>query len=250
MSKRKSYKIPEAQLSLFDTSHPVMPVLDVSRCETRLINHETAARMVETYHYAHRVPGQIYLALGLYIDTILAGVLTYSPTFLNICASICGEQYQNNVLELSRLFIFDWAGRNCESWFIAQSFRFIDLQYFILLSYSDTCQNHVGLVYQATNWLYTGLSNSAIGREYIMPGGKVLARRGWQFRKDNDNRSTLSFDEIEKIHPGIQKVKSSIKHRYVYFLGNKRQRKELRKALKWSVLPYPKNVASIDSNAL
>lgn len=238
--KRKQYKVSEAQIPMFDFDHPHMPVLDVSRCEARLINYETAARMVETYHYAHRVPPMTH-TIGMFCDNELVGVCAYSKPMANICAAICGEEYTDNVLELCRLFIFDSVGRNSESWLISQSWRFLSLESKILLSYSDTSQSHLGTIYQATNWLYTGTSNESSGREYLMPDGRVATRRGRVFwRSQRDPTDILSWNEIRELYPGVQKLSSSLKHRYVYFLGNKRQRRTLRQALKWPVLPYPK----------
>lgn len=242
--KRKQYKISEAQIPMFDFDHPHMPVLDVSRCEARLINYETAARMVETYHYAHRVPVLIY-AVGLFISGVLSGVCTYSKPMASVCNAICGEEYSDNVLELSRLFIHDWCGRNTESWLIGQSFKFIQDDTKILLSYSDTSQNHLGIIYQATNWFYTGISGEADNREYQLSDGTITTRRADIFKVSTKRGlgKIMSWEEIQALHPGIKRIQSSLKHRYIYFLGNRRQRRTLRQALKWPVLPYPKQDA-------
>lgn len=242
MGKRKSYKISEAQLNLFDLSHPVMPVLDVSRCEARLINHETAARMVETYHYAHRVPS-ISFAMGLFIDNALAGCICYGTPAATNQRELCGKEYIERMLELNRLFIFDWAGKNSESWLIGQSFKYLsDSQYVVLLSYADTSRGHLGKIYQATNWLYTGLSDPGGAREIIINGKSVHSHTV------ADLYGTRSLKQLSSMGVDFEVSEKILKHRYVYFLGNKRQRKELRKALKWPVLPYPKNVASLPTN--
>lgn len=227
------------QLSLFSFNTPSMPKLDISRCYTKPINYETAANMVQKYHYAHRVPS-ISFAVGMYVDSVLAGCITFNTVFANIASAICGPQYSDFVFELARLFIHDWSGRNSESWFIGESFKWLRRErpdILILLSYADTNRNHLGLVYQATNWVYTGISPSATGREYVI-NGKVKTRR--DFRRSAGSNEIMSFTELQEIYPDIKKVESSEKHRYVYFLGNRRQRRELRKALKWPVLPYPK----------
>lgn len=239
--KRKSYKIPEQQISMFELEHPEMPVFDKSRCEARLINHETAARMVETYHYAHRVPS-ITFAVGLYLDSLLSGVVTYSTMFSNISSSVCGEKYQDNLLELSRLFVFDYAGKNTESWLIAKSFQLLQIyrpDIKILISYADNGQNHLGYIYQATNWIYTGMSDGTTEFEL---NGQIVSARNEGFRNStNSKRGTvIPLDDLKKIYPNIKKIKTTSKHRYIYFLGSKKQRKELRQALKWPILPYPK----------
>ena len=106
-----------AQQPLFDLGHPSMPVLDLARCHTKPISHLTAARMVERYHYAHRVPA-ISLAVGLYVDDVLAGCLTYGTPAVPNVQRACGEEFRTRSLELNRLFIHDWAGRNSESYLI------------------------------------------------------------------------------------------------------------------------------------
>ena len=232
--KRKSYKTPTQQVSFLDDTHPVMPVLDVSRCEARLINYETAARMVETHHYAHRVPS-IVVAVGMFVDGVLAGVCTYgSPPNNNLCIAF-GEENKGNVLELNRLFIFDYAGKNSESWLVGQSYHFLDTPK-ILISYADIGQNHIGYIYQAVNWLYTGLGNTggSGSREKIINGLRMHAKT------INNFYGTIKREQLYALGLEVEEIEKSFKHRYVYFLGNKRQRKQLRQALKWPVLPYPK----------
>ena len=44
----------------------------------------------------------------------------------------------------------------------------------------------------------------------------------------------------EKYGPSIETRLSSGKHRYVMFLGSKKQKKEMLAALRYPILPYPK----------
>jgi hypothetical protein len=216
-----------------------MPVLDVSRCKARIINHETAARMVETYHYAHRVPS-IVVAVGMYVDGVLAGCVTYGiPPVPNV-QRCCGEEYRKNCLELNRLYIHDWAGHNSESWIIGQSFSVLSDQhpeYFVLVSYADTGEGHEGIIYRATNWMYTGLHAQERCAGVLLNGGTTIHSKHLV-----NMFGTRSIDTIQA-NLGtrfVSIIEGLGKHRYVYFLGSKRQRKALRKALKWDVLPYPK----------
>jgi hypothetical protein len=220
------------QLNLLQLETPTMPVFDASRCYSKPINYQTASRIVETYHYAHRVPS-IVLAIGMYVDDVLAGVITYGiPPNRNVLGC-CGEEYIPNALELNRLFVFDWAGRNSESWLVGQSFRWLrETDYFILVSYADSGYNHTGYIYQATNWFYTGLS--AGDTEWII-SGKVYHRKNVY-----NEFGTSSKRELEGQGHKVIIRKQGDKHRYVYFLGSKTQRKNLRELLKWDVLPYPK----------
>ena len=228
----------DQQLDLFTLPTPSMPVLDVSRCEVRTISYQTAANMVEKYHYAHRVPS-IVIAIGMYVDDALAGCATWGPPAAPLGAiAVCGKDCAELVLELNRLFIHDWAGRNSESWLISRSFRLLPHPA-ILLSYADTGEGHTGYIYQATNWLYTGLSS---------PGGTSsrieISGVRHSSKKFFDELGSQSKSVIREHYPGAVFYDRTRKHRYVYFLGSKKQRKELRAALKWPVLPYPKNGAT------
>jgi len=219
-----------------------MPILDVSRCKARVINYETAANMVEIYHYAHRVPS-IVVAVGMYIDDILAGCITYGiPPVPNV-QRCCGEEYRKNALELNRLFIHDWAGRNSESWLVGQSFgllRKLYPHYHILISYADTGENHIGYIYQATNWLYTGVSPA-------MPTGWLIGTHEYHNKALVNMIGSWSPSKVKKAFQNATQLLGGSKHRYIYFLGSKKERKELHKLLRWPVLPYPKEGG--DNNA-
>ena len=90
----------------------------------------------------------------------------------------------------------------------------------IIVSYADTEQDHVGYVYQATNFLFTGTTKE---RTDIASGEGKHARH---HLGDPDQRK-----------------KRWAKHRYVFFVGNKRERKNLSNKLNYAIQPYPKNSA-------
>jgi len=224
------------QTQLFTLATPSMPVFDASRCEARVINYETASNMVETYHYAHRVPS-IVLAVGMYVDDVLAGCITYGIPINRNMLACCGEDHIPHGLELNRLYIHDWAGHNSESWLIGQGFRALsadlrDVRF--LVSYADAHHNHIGYIYQATNWIYTGTGNPG-GGGLVLIDGKPRHKKSLF-----DVYGTADIPTLEEVGHTIERTNRAPKHRYVYFLGNRRQRRKLRKALKWDVLPYPK----------
>lgn len=118
-------------------------------------------------HYAHRIPSISY-AFGLYdIGGILCGVCSFgSPASPFLVKGILGEKiYQ--VLELNRLCVNDNLPRNALSYFVSQCLKRIPKP-MIVVSYADTAHNHHGYIYQATNWIYTGLSSPH--KEYKIDG--------------------------------------------------------------------------------
>lgn len=224
------------QLSLdLELTTPSMPILDVARCQAKLINYQTAMAMVKKYHYAHRRANTTF-AVGMYIDDVLAGCCTFgSPAGPNVARTICGASYAHLVLELNRLFMFDWAGKNSESWMIGQAFRLLP-QPTILIAYADIGENHIGYIYQATNWLYVGLSTLQSGPfSKIEVNGKNRTSKSFYRELGSQSREV-----ILKHYPNAIFHERTRKHRYVYFVGNRRQRKALHKALELNVLSYPK----------
>jgi hypothetical protein len=100
----------------------------------------------------------------------------------------------------------------------------------ILISYADENQGHYGYIYQATNWVYTGISATA----------EVYRNKDFEYhsktfsdlygRRDNQFAKSIGFEVVKKLP----------KHRYFYFIGSKKQKKEMLRKLNYPILPYPK----------
>ena len=108
-------------------------------------------------HYARRMPC-IQYAYGLFQDSELIGVVTYGqPASPSVCKGIAGEENRHRVLELNRLVILPNSPPNSASFLVAHSLKLLPKDMFIV-SYADSAWGHKGYVYQATNWLYTGMT--------------------------------------------------------------------------------------------
>lgn len=191
-------------------------------------------------HYAHRLP-PISLAFGLYRADILVGVCTFAkPMSWSLQIGICGEDKADFVLELNRLVIND-NQPNLASHFIASCLKQLPHPT-IVVSYADTAQNHHGYIYQATNFLYTGMSKPF--KEYALKNNEQLhaASIGDMVgRSDKIGHGHSKFAMLkEKFGDDVYWRDRSLKHRYIKFLGSKMQVKELKSLLKYPVMPYPK----------
>lgn len=186
----------------------------------RSISTKEARPFLMNIHYARRMPC-IQYAFGLFVDEELIGVVTYGvPASPPLCKGLAGEKNFHNVLELNRLVIApDKNGKNHASYLVSKSLKMLPNRTFVV-SYADTAWSHVGYVYQATNFLYTGATASRT--DVYIPNGshpRHYERNG---------------------QDGMRQSRSS-KHRYVYLVGDKRTRKQMRKELKYPVLgKYPK----------
>lgn len=177
----------------------------------------TVREWCKNYHYAKRVP-QICLAFGWTNDLTgeLEAVLTIGkPASPPLCKGICGEEFKTYVYELNRICAKDTLSVPLSK-FVGEVLRL--LPNMILVSYADTEWKHVGYIYQATNWLYTGAT-------------KARTDVNVENHARHYDKSTIDYTQ--------RKFRSS-KHRYVIFTGDKRFRKTIRKHLNYPVMPYPK----------
>jgi hypothetical protein len=67
---------------------------------------------------------------------------------------VCGEGYKKQVIELNRLCL-RYNRKNEASFLVAKSLSLLPKPK-IVVSYADTAQGHQGVIYQATNFLFTG----------------------------------------------------------------------------------------------
>jgi hypothetical protein len=208
------------------------------------ISYKLAIATVVREHYLHR-KCPVSFAFGAYLNEELVGVLTVGcPASWSLKAGLVGlsyKQYKNNpnsrandVFELNRLWMRDDLPRNSESRFIGSCLRKLRKlrPSLILVSYADSSLGHVGWVYQATNFVYTGTN---VPFKDIFPAGlsdcrKVpLAVRGEKV----GNRRAWALD------PTIPRRVRSAKHRYVW-CANLRDHE----ILAYAKQPYPKQPAN------
>lgn len=194
-------------------------------------------------HYAHR-KCPISFAFGLYQDGNLCGIVTYgTPASAPLRDGIAGKEWSECVLELNRLCCEN--KKNVASMLVGSSLKMLPKPS-IVVSYADTAQGHVGYVYQATNFIYTGLSAKRTdwkikGREHLHGATIADESRGmenraeWMRAKYGD---AFYLDDRPR------------KHRYIYVCGSKKQRAQILRAIRYKQEPYPKGgVSKYDASA-
>lgn len=184
-------------------------------------------------HYARR-KCPISFAFGAFVDRELVGVVTYgTPVSSSLRRGICGDSWKDHVVELNRLCCDNVP--NMASAIVGRSLRMLPRP-LVVVSFADIEKGHVGYVYQATNFLYTGLS---------------AKRTDWKIRgMENLHGATvadMSRGEPNRVEFMRQKFgdafylqERSRKHRYVFFCGNKKEKNALRAALQYPVEEFPK----------
>jgi hypothetical protein len=182
---------------------------------------------IERYHYLHVLP-KCKLSFCLVENTTsdIKGVVCYStPTSMSLRTSLFGAEEKNNINELTRLWIKEGTEKNLASYLVGNTLKLQDKE--IIVSFADTGQGHLGVIYQATNFMYVGLS----------PAYKQLTIKG------KHHYSLYGIRKQEAIERfGIENLEyraSTAKHRYVYLNSSSKRRKELLSKLKLRILDYP-----------
>lgn len=193
------------------------------------IKNEESYEWLLKKHYAKRIP-QIMFAFGLYESDELLGVVTYGiPASPSLCMGICGKDYSAKVLELNRVCLLN-NDKNQASFLVANSIKLLPKPT-IVVSYADTNKGHVGYVYQATNFIYTGLS--AIRTDWTI--------RGMEHKHSKTISDGMTLETIkEKYGNDFYYTERSRKHRYIYFHGTKNDKKVLLSKFLYKSEPYPK----------
>ena len=192
-------------------------------------------------HYAKRMTSISY-SFGLFKSKELVGVCSFGRPVAHILVKKAfSGHYQHNFLELNRLVINENLDKNVLSFFVSQSLKLLKKPK-VIVSYADTSQNHHGYIYQATNWLYTGLS--AKFKDYMVKGyehlhgASVLDMVGRSDKNGHLDKVKLLKQKFGE--KNVYMIDRARKHRYFYLLGNKKQKKEMKERLVYNIKPYPK----------
>lgn len=197
--------------------------------EVRPIPVSAAKELVVRYHYLHSLPGGTRLAFGVFVGPRLLGAVALGVGPTNAHRLVDGAAPDDG-LTLTRLWLSDDLPRNSESRVLGVVLRALrrDTLVKFLVSYADPAQGHLGTIYQATGWLYTGLSEA-------MPLYDLGDGREQHSRSLSHAFGTHSLRHFAAHGVAIRLVPQAAKHRYFYFLDP-----SWRPRLRVPVLPYPK----------
>ena len=180
------------------------------------------------FHYSCSVP-QIRLGYSVFNDDDeWCGVILYS----NGANPRIAREYglvQGQVIELVRVALN--GKQSCTSQVLAKSLKLLKKDapaVKIVVSFADRNQNHVGTIYQATNWLYVDERNNERG---IMLLGKLTHRRSINKKYGSSGIEWLR----QNVDKNAQVLKGETKIKYVYVLD-----KKLFPKIKELSKPYPK----------
>ena len=229
LSKSSAGSVKEAQHATQQAGGGPTPTPVLHTLRVVPIPFVFAKRIVEKEHYLHSMPGGTQLTFGVFAREYARGVITLGVGSKNAHSLVEGAE-PSDCMTLTRLWLSDDLPFNSESLVIGYLLRALrrDTDLKFLISYADPAQGHVGTIYQATNWLYTGLS----GTMPLFDLGDGIPRHT---RSVAQIHGTHSLKYFKAIGITVETIPQEAKHRYLIFLDQR-----WRTRLRIETQPYPK----------
>lgn len=193
------------------------------------LDKKTCEIFVKKKHYS-RKSSIFWAGFGLVEDNKIVGVAVYGQPSPPIQKHAFIDR-DFRLYELSRVVV-QTETKNAASFLVANSLKMLETPPCAVVSYADMEQNHCGIIYQATNWIYTGATVSH-DKLYIVDGVRL---HPMSLRDKGITDPTRWAKENN-----IEMVKPMQKHRYFFLCGTPKQKKRMLKKLKYEVIAeYPK----------
>ncbi|MCB8571303.1 hypothetical protein LJE06_09280 [Bilophila wadsworthia] len=191
---------------------------------------QKARETILRHHYSQSIVNNSYIHLGAFYRDNFAGVLQFGYALNPACAGkIVEGTVQGEYLELNRMWLADVCPRNSESMAISYAVKYIrraSPSVAWIQSFADERCGRLGVVYQASNFLYLGSHVSPFyfldGDYYhniLMTAHRKSGGRGRMLRENKKRAIPLAYRQF----------------RYVLFL-----KQSWRKRLRLKIQPYPK----------
>lgn len=192
--------------------------------------HAAAKYACEHWHYSKSVPVPPLVKVGVWEKNRFVGVVIFSRGANNNLLKPYGLN-QKQGCELTRAALSNHSAP--VSRIIRLAMKFLHKQNAslrIIVSFADPNEGHYGGIYQAGNWIYTGLTASTC--EYVGPDGKR-----WHSRMVKTSGWTNVQGKLRKVLTPTQckKIEKLGKHRYLMPLDE-----EMRDIIAPLAKPYPK----------
>jgi hypothetical protein len=203
-------------------------------------SHEAATYAVTHWHYSRRMPVPPLVRIGVWEDGRYVGCVLFSR---GAATNLLRPYGLTNIegCELTRIALT--THRTPVSRIVAVAIRLLTSRnpgLHLIVSYADPAHGHLGAIYQAGGWVYTGTSspdrawvNDRTGRQYH---SRLVSENGSGYRKQ--------FGVLRRSVPsvGLRKIITPGKHRYLMPLDA-----AIRAKIAPLSKPYPKRVRSAEN---
>lgn len=203
-------------------------VVEISQIEARefIVNYEWLGNA-----------GASRYCYGLMYKSHFAAVVCFSrPTSPVTFASLLGPSLASKTYQLCRGASAHWAPKHAPSMLIGESLRKLEERTGarVVVAYADPEAGEIGTIYQATNAIYLGLTDSRGPGKYIIRG------KHYHPRSVHRQFGSARHDVLVRLDPNYVRHQRTKKHRYIYILGPRCQRNVVLQAIGSRVCAYPK----------
>lgn len=185
------------------------------------------------FHYAKRIPSQPMTAFSVFEDSLWCGCICFNAGIEGINKPYSLRMGQ--VSELVRVALNGKQSSTSKALSLAlKVFKKTNPLVKLVVSYADSDENHIGVIYQATNWIYEQ-SKKTSNAFFCKKTGKPI-----HSRQISNTGFTVQFGTKKKCFKkeDVIEVKKGIKYKYIYPLD-----KKLIPMCRAMAKPYPKNAA-------
>ena len=205
----------------------------MSRLRVEWCSSQAARYAVMRWHYSQTMPPIKTVRVGVWWDDQFKGAVIFSRACRN--QHLMFGLRPEEVCELGRVALDRHEGFHVTE-VVARAIRLLkqrcpDLR--LVVSFADPAVGHIGRIYQAGNWIYTGESAAA---RMLVHQGKRLHRRHYTGHTFDNPRA--------KPPPGSVWVPVPGKHRYLMPLDRR-----MRKAIEPLRKPYPQPADALAEGA-
>lgn len=202
-------------------------------------SHQAAKHAVMRWHYSRKMPAAKLVRIGVWEDGRFVGAILYGSGANRHLARPFGLK-PTEACELVRVALAS-GRKHPTSRCLAFSLKMLQRQspgLQVVVSYADTKEGHLGIIYQATNWIFLGGSSQA----YLKVLGKIEHPRSLYDRYGRGGQRISWLRE--RVDPHAQRVEMPAKLKYAYAFS-----KSLRQQLEATSQPFPKRAESVDGDA-
>lgn len=197
-------------------------------------SYQAAKWAVEHWHYSRTMPTPPIVCVGAWERNEYIGCVLFSRGATTNYGKAYGIKI-TEVAELTRVALREHKAATSEV--LSKAIKILankERGLRLLISFADTNQGRLGIIYQATNWIYAGDTGTSVkfrDKQGRVWHGRQVSRTGVK-RQYGELRSVPKISDCER-------VQELPKHRYLYPLDRamRRQIEPLRQ-------PYPKREAS------
>ena len=218
---------------------------DIDNGIIKEIDSQTAKKIILEYEWLGTM-GTTQTHYGIFFDKYLGGVVCYgyfqamnTNSGGHPYAPYVGIKYAKQGIQLSRGACVHWCHKHTGSKLIGTTLRLMSQKGFkYVIAFSDPEAGEIGTLYQATNWYYLGLGTTKHYDIYYKKGGLYMNDRDFYRKYGVCGKAALTKWLLDK--PDLSIKERLAKGRYIYLLGNKREKKQMMKTLNDKIKPYPK----------